>query len=109
MKIVITVPGHLTNNPGVIEALGLLLAKAGGMTACPAQGQWVDAEGALVIEPVEQYHFCFIGPAAAHDLGVIDHAVYCVAMALFEAGEQAVLVEHYGSGYRCNIFHKEDF
>lgn len=109
MKIVITVPGHLSNNNGVAEAIGLLLEKSGGVTVCPAQGQWLDPHGALVLEPVEQYHFCFAGPDTAHDWGTIDHAVHCVAMALFEAGEQAVLVEHFGRGYRCNIFTKEQF
>jgi hypothetical protein len=108
MKIVITVPGHLTNNPRVVEALGRLLAKSRGCTICPAQGQWIDQGGRNVLEPVEQHHFCFAGPAVAHDWGAIDHAVRCVVMALYDVGEQAVMVERFGRSYLCTLYIKEN-
>lgn len=109
MKIVITVPGGVAGVPAVSRALRAIEDLAGGVTLCRAQGQWRDPNGHTIIEPVEQHHFCFTGPAAAHDWGLIDHHVHAVCLAMFEAGEQSVLVEKYGRSYHVNLYTAKDF
>ena len=109
MKIVITVPGHLTYNAAVEPALHDLMKLAGGVTVCPAQGQWVDPDGRTIIEPVEQYHFAFPGPAVGRDAASIDHTVRKVCKALIASGEQAVMVERYDQRYIVNLYTAKDF
>jgi len=105
MKIVITVPGHLTAQPAIEDAIDALVKLAGGVTVCPAQGRWIDPDGRTHIEPVEQYHFCFIGGEEYIDYDAINAAERDVVAKILHAGEHAVLVEyHRARAYNCVIY-----
>lgn len=110
MKIVITVPGSVAGVPVVSAALLALEDLAGGATLCPAQGLWRDPNGHTIIEPVEQHHFCFVGPERWRALDSINHATRQVCRALIEVGEQAVLVEYFRpQGYNVVLYTAKDF
>ena len=110
MKIVITVPGGVAGVPAVSEALLAVEDLAGGVTLCHAQGQWRNPHGHTIIEPVEQHHFCFIGPERWRAVDSINHAVRQVCRAMLGAGEQAVLVEYLRpQGYNVVLYTAKDF
>lgn len=82
------VPKARIKAPGVVPALFNLIREAGGFTGAEVRGGWLSPTGEYIEEDIRVHEFVY-GDA---EWGV-EPAVYHLAQALLDAGEQVVLVE----------------
>lgn len=102
-KLTITVPRDLRG-----ADLGIAVRAArhasGGETILRGTGIWYD-RGARIVEAVEERSYL----ATEANYSAVEHAVKDIARAMLDAGEQAVLVQHWINGsFGFNLYTKEN-
>lgn len=108
-KFTITVPelyGRSPNHDRAIrEAQHTATKVSGGRTAVNGTGAWVSSKGKLHLEPVHEVSYL----ATESNYSAVEHAVKDIARAMLDAGEQAVLVQHWINGsFGFNLYTKEN-
>lgn len=102
-KFTITVPRDL-RGAGLGVAIRAARGASGGETIVQGTGVW-DDRGARVVEAIEERSYL----ATESNYSAVEAAVKDIARAMLDAGEQAVLVQHWVNGsFGFNLYTKEN-